>query len=429
MAKTNNAGAAKRSTLSRLFENNWFVLAFSLIIAVILWCGVSMFQTTEIEKSFTNIKVQMNYEGSLPANNNLQIFGSDEHYIDVTVKGKSYLVNDDSFANKISATVSFASVTSAGTYALPINVTIENNAAEIVNYSKSTVSVYVDELVEKEYTLTDEIIELSGYSLPEGYARENPRLSTDTVVLQGPALEISRVTSVKAIVELDKELSSTETFTAAVVFRGASENTNLENVSLKDGSPVYVTIPVTYTAEYKPVVNFTNIPKAYRNEGLEFTVTPSPVSITVATGENQVPDTDEIVIGTIDFIDLNNTKNTFTFSSEDIPYEINDNVKMFTATVDLSGMHKRWLEVAVSTDGLKLPENAVLLTEKISSVQVIGPAESVDVLDNNEAYAVPVLDDFELESGVNVVPVKIVLRTLTDSWVRGEYTVEIRVDD
>ena len=429
MAKMNEKSAGKRSVISRLFDNNWFVLGFSLFIAVILWCGVSMFQTTEVEKSFTNIKVQLNYEGSLPSNNNLKIFGDDEYYIDVTVKGKSYLVNDSDFANKISATVSFASVTSAGTYALPVTVTVDDGVAEVVNYSKSTVSGYVDERVEKEFALTDEIVELAGYTLPEGYARENPRISTDNVVLQGPALEISRVTSVKAVVELDKEMTSTETFTANVVISGANDNTVLTNVSLKDDSPVYVTVPITYTADYTTSVNFTNVPKEYRADGVEYKISPENVSMTMITGESQMPNGEALVVGTIDFSEINNTLNTFVFDAEDTPYTFNDGVKNFTVTVDYSKLHKRWLEIAVSTENLKLPEGAKLLTESISSVQVIGPAGSVDSIANSEAYAVPVLDGIELEKGVNIVPVKVILRTLTDSWVRGDYTVEIQLDD
>ena len=429
MAKITETTAGKRSAVSKLFDNNWFVLGFSLLIAFVLWCGVSMFQTTEVEKSFANIKVQLNYEGSLPANNDLQLFGEDEYYIDVTVKGKSYLVNDDDFANKISATVSFASVTSAGTYSLPVTVTVENSAAEVVNYSKSTISVYVDELVEKEYSLTDEIVELSGYSMPEGYARENPRLSTESVVLKGPALEISRVVNVKAVVEIDKELISTETFTAEIVFAGTSENTNLSNVTLKDDSPVYVTIPVTFTDEYRTAVGFTNVPKDYRADGIEYAVSPDVVSMTLVTGEEQAPEKNELIVGSVDFSELNNTVNTFSFSAEDLPYTFGEGVKNFTVTVDLTDMHKRWLEIGVSTDDIKLPAGAKLLTETIASVQVVGPADSVDAIGNAEAYAVPLLDDVELEPGVNVVPVKVILRTLTDSWVRGEYTVEILVED
>ncbi len=237
------------------------------------------------------------------------------------------------------------------------------------------------------------------------------------------------MTAVKAVVELDKEMTATETFTANVVIAGTSENTNLANVSLADDSPVYVTIPVTFTAEYKTAVTFTNVPKAYRSEGVAYKITPETVSMTMVTGESRKPDGEALVIGTIDFSDLNNTLNTFTFSAEDTPYTFNDGVNSFTVTVDESQMHKRWLEISVAAEDVKLPEGAEIITDTISSVQVIGPAESVDAIGNSEAYAVPVLDGVELEKGVNTVPVKVILRTLTDSWVRGEYTVEIRVDD
>ncbi len=427
MEKTNKPTTPTKF-FSRLFENNWFVLVFSLLIAVMLWCGVSMFQTKEIEKQFVNIKVQLNYDGSLPDNKNLKIFGEHENYIDVTVKGKSYLVNDDNFAEHISATVSFAAVSSPGTYALPVNVSLNDTDAEIVNYSKSTISVYVDELVEKEFTVSDEIIEGDGYSLPEGYTRENPRLSDDTVVLEGAALEISRITAVKAVVELDKELTSTETFTAELVFVGASEAVTFNNVSIKTKDPIHVTIPISHTAEYTPIISFTGTPKALRTKGVDYTISPDKVEITIATGENKEIQGDEITVGSIDFSEINNDKNIYRVYPDDLPYEINGNLKYFTVTVDMSSMHKRWLEIDVTTDGGKLPDGAKLLTESIQSVQIVGPAESVDKIANSEAYAVPQLENVKLEKGVNIVPAKIILRTLTDSWVRGEYSVEIQVD-
>ncbi|MBR5423748.1 MAG: hypothetical protein IK108_07020 [Clostridia bacterium] len=429
MAQTNNTGKTNEKPFSHLFDNNWFVLAFSLFIAVILWCGVSMFQTTEVEKEFVNIKVQLNYEGSLPANNNMRIFGDPDAYIDVTVKGKSYLVNDESFADNINATVSFASVTTAGTYALPVSVSVSNADVEVVKYSKSTVTVYLDEYVEKAFTVTDEIRETERYSLPEGYTRENPRLSAGSVVVQGPALEVGKISEVKAVVELDKELTATETFTAEIVYVSTSENAKFDHVTLKNTDPIYITIPVNYTATFKPVVTFTNMPKDYREEGISYTVYPSSVALTLATGDNQnVPSSDEINIGTVDFSQIDQTKNIIRIPVEELEYPISEDITQFTVTVDMSSMMKRWLQVEVSAEDVKLPANAKIITETVMSVQVIGPAGSLEGIDNSEAYAVPQLEGVELKKGVNEVPAKIVLRTLTDCWVRGEYTVEIRVD-
>ncbi|MCH5198847.1 MAG: hypothetical protein J1E34_08080 [Oscillospiraceae bacterium] len=423
-----NKKKKSKSPFSQLFEKNAFVLLFSLIIAVVLWCAVSIFQTSEIEKQFNNIKVQLNYEGSLPDNNDLKIFDEQEYYIDVTVKGKSYLLNDSDFPNKIIATVSFASVTSPGTYNLPITVNVEAGDVEVVQYSKPSISLYFDETVEKSFNITDEIIEIEGYSLPEGYLRENPRLSVDSVTVQGPSIEMSRLTSVKAVVELDKELTSTETFTSEIVFVGSGNNSTFNFIKLLNEDPVYVTIPVSVTTDFTPAINFTNVPKDYRETPLSYSVSPNKVKVTVAAGDNELINADEIIIGSIDFSELNNTYNEFHIVPDDTVYSFVDKVEAFKVTVNLSDMNKRWLEVAVSADDIKLPENAELLTKSIQSVQVVGPTDSVMNIDNSEAYVVLSLDDVELKSGINEVPVKILLRTLTDSWVRGTYTVQIKVN-
>jgi len=423
-----NEKKKKRSTFSQILEKNSFVFLFSLVIAVILWCGVSMFQTSEVEKQFNNIKVQLNYEGSLPDNNDLQIFGENDYYVDVTVKGKSYLLNDAGFSDSISATVSFASVTSPGTYSLPVSVNVEGYDVEVVQYSKTSISLYFDEMIEKTYALTDEIVELDGYSLPDGYIRENPRLSTESVIVQGPSIEMSRLTSVKAVVELDKELTATETFTADVFFEGSGSNASFTYLKLMNDDPIYITIPVSVTTDFSPAVNFTNVPKDYRDNPLEYTVSPDSVQVTVASSDNELITADDIIIGSIDFSELNNSVNVFNIVPDDSVYTFVENVSSFKVTVNLSKMSKRWLEVPVSADDLELPENAELLTSSIQSVQVIGPADSVMSIDSSEAYVIISLDDVELSSGVNDVPVRIALRTLTDSWVRGEYTVQIRVD-
>lgn len=419
----------RKSRFSQLLDNNYFVLVLSLVIAVVLWCAVSMFRTTEITKTFQNIKVQLNLEGSLPDNNNLQIFGEQDFTVDVTVTGKSYLINADSFANSIDATVSFASVNSAGTYSLPISVSCSVSDVEITNVSKNSISVYFDEMVEKEFSITEDIVELGGYSLPEGFTAENPRLSVESVTLEGPSLEMNRISSVQARVELDKELTGTETFTAEIVYVASGAGAKIEYVAVKDDEPVYVTIPVSITSSFNPAVTFTNIPKDYRKDGIEYTASPETVNVTVSASDKALINAKEITVGSIDFSEIDNTINNFRFSTEDMPYTFADDIKNITVVVDMRSMAKRWLQVSVSAEDVNLPANATLRTETVPSVQVIGPGDSVNDIENSEAYAIPVLDGIQLQPGINTVPAKIVLRTLTDSWVRGTYTVEIQVEE
>lgn len=427
-----NVTKKKTSVFTRLFENNKVVFVISLLIALICWLGVSMFQATETEKTFSNIKVQLNLEGSMPYNNGLELFGETEQYVDVTVKGKSYILNSSSFSEKIAVTVSLSSVTSAGTYSLPISGIIretDTDEAEITYLSKSSVSLYFDEPAEKTFELNIEINEESeDYTLPEGYVRENPRLSTDSIVLSGPALEINRIAAVNAVVALNKEITGTEAFEADIVPIGSNEGASFPNVKKVSDEPVYITVPVSYVSDYAPVVSFSNMPKDYKTDGIEYSVFPAAVRASVSTSDAELIGAEEISVGTIDFSQINNDVNYIRLPAEELPYSFADGVSEFTVTIDMSGMQKRWLEVPLVTEDVKLPEGAKLTSATVQSVQVVGPAESVGDIDAGEVLAVPVIDGIELEKGINTVPVKITLRTLTDSWVRGEYTAEIEVD-
>ena len=64
---------AEKQNRRRFLDRNSIVFVLSFAIAVILWIGVSMFQTTKVDKTFQGIRVRIPYEGSLPANSSLQI--------------------------------------------------------------------------------------------------------------------------------------------------------------------------------------------------------------------------------------------------------------------------------------------------------------------------------------------------------------------
>ena len=101
MMNRNNANDKKEKvSFSSLMTNNKFVFVLSLLFAVAFWVMVSMSQTTEIERVFTDVRISVNVdENSVAAENNLEIFGNGDYFADVTVKGYSYLVNSSEFTN------------------------------------------------------------------------------------------------------------------------------------------------------------------------------------------------------------------------------------------------------------------------------------------------------------------------------------------
>ena len=428
MMSKNNSNK-KKFSLSSAMADNRLVFAFSLIVAIICWCLVSMSQTTEIERVFQNVSVSIPMDESVAKNSGLEVFGEQDYTVDVTVKGLSYIVNDSKFTNEnISVVASCSSVTAAGTYDLPLNATVVgfSGDVEVVNISLKTIKVSFDERVSKSFALTEEIKELDGYSLGTGLIRENPILSVEKLDISGPSKEIAKISSVKALVELNKQLTATERFEAEIIAESSSGVVDLSDCKIELSEPVYVTIPINKVGKYVTAVDFIGMPQSYREEGIKYSVYPSEIDVSVMTGANdtQLNESNEILIGTIDFSQINNVKNRIVINNENLSSE----VKNFTVTIDMSSMAKRWLEIPVDASSVTVPDGVKVLSATVESVQIVGPSSSVMNIDKTAAYAVPVFDAAQYSSGKHLIPAKIVLRTLTDSWVHGTYTIEIEVE-
>lgn len=428
MSRNNVTQDKKRISFSTLISNNKIVFVLSLVIAVICWTLVSISQTAEIERTFKDVSVTVNIDESIAKNNGLEIFGARNFSVDVTVKGFSYVLNDPAFTNEnISVTASCSSVTAAGTYDLPLSATVAgiSGDAEVVKLSANTVKVSFDERVSKTFALNEEIVELDGYSLAAGFIRENPRLSVESLVLSGPSREMSKITTLKAVVELKEELKTTQNLEAEIVAVSVNGTVDLSNFTFEITDPVYITIPVAQVGTYETAVDFIGIPQAYRNDGIEYSVYPSKVDVSVQTGvgETVLDESNKLLVGTIDFNQINNTVNKIYIENKDV----DSDVKNFTVTIDMSSMSKRWLEIPVDYSSVAIPDGVEIISTSVESVQIVGPSSSVMNIDQSAAYAVPVFEGVELEKGKQTIPAKIVLRTLTDSWIHGTYTIEIEV--
>ncbi len=425
MSRNKEKSGTKKISVSALMADNRVVFAFSLVVAVVFWCFISMSQTTEIEKEFKDVKVTINMNESLPNNNGLEIFGTKEFFVDVTVKGLSYLVNDSSFsAENIIVSASCSNVTAAGTHVLQLVPSLKGAAAgiEIVNISDSSIKVYFDERVTKTFALIEDVEELEGYSLEEGLIRENATLNVESLDISGPAQEISKITSVKAHAVLSEKISSTVLLNAEILFESSSRTLDPSLFTIENEQQVTIRIPVVQIGTFKTAVDFIGMPKDYISSGIEYTVNPSEIDLSVVTdiGNNQINDSNEYLIGIINFNQINNTINRIVL--------MDSNLTNYTVTIDMSSMQKRWLTVPVDASSVEIPDGVKILSTSVASVQVVGPASSVMGLDGTDAYAVPEFKKSDLTKGIHTIPAKIVLRTLTDSWVYGNYTIEIEVE-
>lgn len=433
----NNATGKKKITFSSLMENNKVVFVFSLIIAIICWCGVSIFQTPTIEKTFNNIKVNIstvenkNEEGE--TTNELEVFGTKDFTVSVTVKGLSYIVNSSSFsAENIVVTASSAAVSTAGTYDLPLSASITGAPGdiEIVGISENSIKVKFDKKISQTFGLTPEIVELDDYSLAPGCIRENPHLDVSTLEITGPEREMSKITGLKARIEIGGALDENSKVDkeAQIIAESDTGTVDLSDFTFSNDKPIFVRIRVSRLEKVPTAVNFIGKPSGLE---IEYTVDPAEIDskyipdLGIESEDSEGnEDGRKFIIGNIDFSTINNSRNRIVIPNKNSTLDRAN----FIVTINMSSMYKRWLEVPVDVTDAKLPDNITVVSQTIKSVQIIGPESSVKNLSSSAAYAEPIIDG-ELTPGKHTVDARIILRTLTDSWVYGTYKMDIMVAD
>ena len=424
MRRTDAAGGkASRSVM----DNNKFVFVLSLLIAVVCWVAVSMVNTQEVERRVSGVKVQLIQADEVLENYGLSIFDQTEFTVDVTLKGYSYLLRDIT-PDDIELTASCASVAAAGTYDLPVTSSLSgtvNPNVKITKLSSGSVKVYFDKEVSKTFTVTEDIVEKEGYAIAEGYERENPILSAESVTVSGASRDVSRIVAVRARAELNKTLNSTERLEAELILESDSGVLDITDFTVQPDGPFYITIPVNHTGTYDAVVDFANLPQDYKTSGFPYTVTPATVDVTSMTSVDTAQlRAHQISVGTVDFADIepgkvNHIPLTFDSGSGAVEYEVE---------IDASDFVSRTLSIPVDTSNVTLPGNVRVTSAEVAEVTVAGPADSVEALERTSVYAVPATDGLSaLAVGQHSVAARFVFRTATDCWVCGKYTVDVAV--
>ena len=179
----------KKITLHGIFMNNKFVLVFSIIVSIVIWGAVTMTVSPEETRVIEDVKVVLEQN----EDSDYQAFGFDDTRVDVTVKGRKYLISPGAFSEEdLTVVVKSNYVDSAGSQTLNINASVNNNPDVVVTgLSQKNVTVYFDTLKTSKVPLqvklsTDDIV-------PEGYVHEPAIASYSTVNVSGPASEVNKI--------------------------------------------------------------------------------------------------------------------------------------------------------------------------------------------------------------------------------------------
>ena len=422
----------KKFNLHALLSDNRFLLVISLIIAVVFWAAVCISFSPETEVVIENVPIKIDTENSVPEQYGLRMFGDNSYTVDITVSGSRYVVGGKLLsADDFKVTASTALVTSAGTHSLQVKVTKANDSADftIESVSEAFINVYFDEYSEKQANLvvnadTDNVV-------PDGYMVDSDLImDTKTVLVGGPALEISQLDSVIANLNIDRELKESTAFNVPMVAVNKSGSVlKFVTIDGEENATVTVTVPVYKIEELPVTIDFTNSPSRFVTAKPQYICSPSSVKVAVLQNGTGM---DSLKIGTVDFSNLRPGDNTLNFSLSEV-----DGIKSLSSTpssvaVRVTVPSTESTTISVPTDNISIsnaPEgySVVLSSDKIEDVTVYGSMSELTSVSTGSLKVRLDLGSVTVKPGRNIVIVPLYLKDAEGSWIYGKYTITFTV--
>lgn len=413
-------------SIRKMLYNKRLVVTFSIILSFVLWLVITMNQKPTMERTFTDITVNVNLENTLAAENQMSIIGDiSQQRFTVVVSGPSYIVSSLT-ASDFGLYASAASVDAPGNYNLEVAATASTANAEyqILSISPPTLGVNFDYIETKEYTIT---ALAEGVTASEGLIAENGVVSgteSDTVTIKGPRTVLNKIDSVVASAKVDKTLSVSETFDAEIILYDADgEKIDATDLSLSM-TKVKVTVPISKKKTVPVEVDFSNLPKNFDKSTLKTKIDHS--NVTIIGTPDTIDKTEKVTLSPIDITSVTTSLNSFDVSPK-LPDGVRmlDSIEHFTVTIDTSGYIEKTLTVKeVKSNGLKAGLKAGKAAN-IVNVKICGPRAIVNKIDESDIYAQ--IDLSNLNAGEHTVDAYIHFKDVKNIWQIGQYKTSITI--
>ena len=240
--KRKNVLKAVLASFKGFFTRNLGLKIVALVFAILLWAYVLVALNPVRSKSIDDVPITLEGYTDL-LSRNLILVNSDLGLADVEVNA-TITNHSDLDASRITCRASLSTISAAGTYRLPLSVTVQSNLGTVASVDPRTVTVEVDNLIVKTVPVK---LELTG-TLPEGYEVVAESV-VSTITLEGAARYIEPTVRAVATVDMTGRTENVEE-SVNVVFYDKDDN-EVAVVTRSQNTP-NVTVRVTVSA-YKLV--------------------------------------------------------------------------------------------------------------------------------------------------------------------------------
>lgn len=410
----------------KLVYNDRYLIACSIIAAVVIWVVTSMNLSPETTKKIT-VPVSIDFTDTLAEQLGIDYYGNSELAVEVTISCKKYLAKDIDETD-INASLQTSNVTSTGYLSVPIEVTPADNNAEfsISSYFPKSAQGYYD--VAQQQTLPLELNYTNESFAADGYVVGDVSINQNMVIVNGPRTYMSNVAKVVADITLENGL--TESQRIDLQPKAVDENGNPVNyvrVNIPEGENFVATIPILKVQNLKPGVSFVSGPE----NASDFLDVDYSVN-TIQVGALESSDLKVLNLGNISFSELNIGKNEFEFETDKISgIKVLDGTEKIVVTVTVPDDYAT-KDISVYRRDIK-PEldkyNVNITGISSNSIRIVANKNVIDSIDKSNlvlSLAPPDGED-SINEKTKVCKLSVVVNTQGNSWVIGTYTVNVNV--
>ncbi len=410
----------------KILYNKKITIPFSIIMAFLLWLGITMSSQTSMERTFSVTGVSVNIESTAAGENGMSVINDiTNQSFSVKVKGTSNAVSKLK-SEDISLYVNAAEVDSPGEAELKVFASDNSSASyDVVEINPSKIKVNFDYIDTKEF----EIVPVTdGITVNEAGLVKGTEgiggLESNIVEITGPRSTVSKISTVKALVEETKVIKSTETFDAKIILYDSDNREILSDKLSFNIGDVKVTIPV-YKQKTVPVkADFSNLPDGFDAGSIEYKI--DHATVLIEGLPEAVENVEEITLNPIDLRTVSVSSHVFEVQPN-LPEGIRifDAIEKFVVNIDMDDYDEKTIIVSkMKYEGLSkdLKVNDV---NKISEVNICAPKNVLNKINSKNAYAKIILTD--KKAGKYTVNVIISFKNYNTAWAVGSYKTTLTI--
>ena len=397
-------------------------IILSVLIAFFIWMA-ALLAAPEITKHIKGVPITVD----IPTSAMLEVVAGDDTLVSLVLDGKQYEIGNYGPEN-VRVTADASSITGPGTYEVPLVVNDNGTRSyTVTSISPSTVTLTFEERSTKLLPIQ---IDITGLSIPQKYVAPE-----DEIVLEPATVEVSGAESLisqvaRAVVEVDfsREVNTTQYQNSKVTYYDLEGNRlTTEGLSYfhADVNSVAVTIPVKRVTTLPLTLSFLNIPENFPIEELKYTL--SVDSLTVAAEDSVLRNYSSLILGYIDFKQLNLLTGAQTDFTVQLPEGFTrlEDTEVVTVSFEADDIASANLNLK-NFQLTNMPEGySVSVEEESLKVHILGRKNIINGISTGDFVVKVDLSDVPLRSGQFEIPVSIYAPTKGFVWAVGEYSVTV----